>query len=360
MTQTLYSIFSTLPFCLCLFWWVLLLIRRKAVSSPAHPYLAMLAFANMLLCFCHVVFFQGEDNPLIRILYFISKLAVFPLYWIYIRVLTEPERPRKRALWVLAPSVLTGVVLAVILACGGDPARLDLPVRLLFLAQLIPLFISVERRLTLFDRKVRNFYVDTEHKSLRDLQILFYLMVPVAVFSALGGILGNHFFVARQITIIPSLLLGALLFSIFHVGFLMEYTAAEMAAGTVPEAELDQEAGDVEDDRAQLALLERIRELVESKKMYLIPGLKITDMAEALDTNRTYISSCINRQTGMSFSDYINSFRVRHAQALLLKQDPRLSVTQIGTRSGFSGDTSFFRNFKKITGQTPTEWLASQ
>jgi AraC-like DNA-binding protein len=37
-----------------------------------------------------------------------------------------------------------------------------------------------------------------------------------------------------------------------------------------------------------------------------------------------------------------------------------LTLTQIGIQSGFSGDTSFFRNFKKVTGQTPSEWMSSQ
>ena len=99
---------------------------------------------------------------------------------------------------------------------------------------------------------------------------------------------------------------------------------------------------------------------MESRELYLTPGLKISDVAEALDTNRTYISACINRQTGMSFSDYVNGFRVRYAQSLIRRKDPDLTLTQIGIQSGFAGDTSFFRNFKKVTGQTPSEWLASQ
>ncbi|NLZ19581.1 MAG: helix-turn-helix transcriptional regulator [Bacteroidales bacterium] len=355
MNQTLYSIFSTLPFCLCLLWWVFLLFRRRAVSSPAHPFLSMFAFACTLLYFCHAVFFNGEEFPPVRALYYICNLAVYPLFWIYVRVLTEPELPRKRVLWVLAPSALAAVVLAVVLACGASPERLDLPVRLVFLAEMIPVCVSAARRLTAFDRKVQNFYVDTEHKSLRDLRSLFFLLIPVSVLSALGSAVGRAFFTDSLRIIFPSLLFSALLFGIFYVGYLLEYTAAEMAAGTAPAP-----AADAVDERAQQALLERVRELVESQKMYLTPGLKITDVAEALDTNRTYISSCINRQTGMSFSDYINGFRVRHAKELMREKDPRLSVTQIGIRSGFSGDTTFFRNFKKATGQTPSEWISSQ
>ena len=358
MRETLYSIFSSLPFCLCLFWWVLLMVRRKAVSYPAHRYLSVFAFTCTLLYFCHAAFFNGEEIPLLRVVYYLCHLAVYPLFWIYIRALTEPELPPMRAGWVLLPSALTGIALIVILACGGSPAQLDLPIRILFMLQMIWVCVTGGRRLTAFDRKVKNFYVDTENKSLRSLRGLFFALILISILSTIAGALGRSAFLHGLIMIVPSALFSVLLFAIFHVGLLMEYTAVEMASGSAEEAR-PAEDGD-EDDRAQKALLQRIQSLFESQQMYLTPGLKITDVAEALDTNRTYISASINRQIGTSFSDYVNGFRVRHAQALLRRKDPELTLTQIGIQSGFSGDTSFFRNFKKVTGQTPSEWLVSQ
>ena len=356
MTETLYSIFSSLPFCICLSWWLILLLRRDAVPSPAHRYLSLLAFVCMVLYLCYAFFFNGEELPAFRVVYYVCHLAVFPLIWLYVRALTEPELLKLRAGWVLAPALLAGVVLTVVLACGGTLEPADLPVRIVFLVQLVLVCVLVLRRLTIYDRKVQNFYADTERKSPRELRSLFYLLIPVAILSGVASALGREFFVNRQLLITPSLLSSALMFGIFHVGLLMEYTAAEMAAGGT-ETPLPEEEGD---DPAQRALLERIQDLIESQRLYLTPGLKVTDVAGMLDTNRTYVSACINRQAGMSFSDYVNGFRVRHAQELLLRRDAALTLTQIGVQSGFSGDTSFFRNFKKVTGQTPSEWLAGR
>ena len=357
MTDTLYSIFSSLPYCICLCWWLMLLLRREAVNSPAHHYLSLLALVCMVLYLCHAFFFNGAEVPVTQVTYYVCHLAVFPLFWIYVRALTEPEQLKVRAGWVLAPAVAVGVVLAVILACGGSIKPMDIPIRILFLVQLVLVCVSVLRRLAAYDRKVQNFYADTERKSPRELRSLFFLMIPAAILSAVASALGREYFSNRQFVILPSLLFSALLFGIFHVGLLMEYTASEMAAG-VPDTPAPAPAEG--DDRAQQALLQRIRDLIESQRLYLTPGLKVTDVAEALDTNRTYVSACINRQTGMSFSDYVNGFRVRHAQELLLRKDAGLTLTQIGIQSGFSGDTSFFRNFKKVTGQTPSEWLAGR
>lgn len=356
MNTTLYSIFSSMPFCLCLFWWVLFMVRRKAVSYPAHRYLSFFAFTCTVLYFCHAAFFNGEETPVLRVVYYTCHLAVFPLFWIYIRALTEPERPKTRDGWVLLPALVICIVSLVLLSCGGVLAWLDLPIRGIFMVQIICVCVSVMRRLTAFDRQVQNFYVDTEHKSLRSLRGLFFVLIVISLLSTVGGALGRSIFLRGMIMIVPSALFSAFLFCIFHVGLLLEYTAAEMAAGSVEDAHAPSEG----DDRAQRALLVRVRDLIESKQMYLTPGLKITDVAEALDTNRTYISASINRQAGMSFSDYVNGFRVRHAQEMMRSKDPDLTLTQIGLRSGFTGDTSFFRNFKKVTGQTPSEWLSSQ
>ncbi len=357
MNQTLYSIFSSLPFALCLFWWIILLLRRGTVSSPAHRYLSIFALACMLLYFCHAAFFNGEEIPVLRVLYFVCNLSVYPIFWLYVRSLTEPELPKIGAWWVMVPGPVAGVALTVVYLCGGDVAVLDIPFRVVFVLELILVGISVARRLTAFDRRVKNFYVDTEHKSLQDMRSLFFLLILVLVLSVLMSTLGRSVFVDRLLLIVPSVLFSTLLFGIFHVGFLLEYTAAEMA-GAGPEEDPARE--EESDEREQLALLDRVRDLMESKQLFLTPGLKISDVAEALDTNRTYISSCINRQSGMSFSDYVNGFRVRHAQELIRRKDPDLTLTQIGVQSGFSGDTSFFRNFKKVTGQTPSEWLSSQ
>ena len=109
MNATLYSIFSSLPFCLCLFWWLILLIRRDTVSSPAHRFLSLFAFTSALLYFCHAVFFNGEESSVLRIVYYFCHLAVFPVFWLYIRTLTEPERLRLRAAWVLTPSLAVAV-----------------------------------------------------------------------------------------------------------------------------------------------------------------------------------------------------------------------------------------------------------
>ena len=44
----------------------------------------------------------------------------------------------------------------------------------------------------------------------------------------------------------------------------------------------------------------------------------------------------------------------------LMKSNPDKKLSQIAEESGFSGERSFFRNFKKVTGVTPRQWIESE
>ena len=77
-------------------------------------------------------------------------------------------------------------------------------------------------------------------------------------------------------------------------------------------------------------------------------------MATELCTNRLYVSTAINEEMGISFSDYINRKRVNYA-ILLMRTNPQMTIYEIADLSGFSSDKSFYRNFKNITGKSPKE-----
>ena len=111
-------------------------------------------------------------------------------------------------------------------------------------------------------------------------------------------------------------------------------------------------------DSKTMELIERVCQLMENERLYLRSDLKLQDVAVRLGTNSTYISECINNGRGQSFSQFVNAYRVRHAQKLLSLQ-PDKKTAQVANESGFSTEASFFRNFKVVTGMTPREWLAT-
>ena len=112
-------------------------------------------------------------------------------------------------------------------------------------------------------------------------------------------------------------------------------------------------------EKAERELIEKVAALMEQEELFRQQSLKVLDVAQRLGTNVTYISACINNVHGGTFNDFVNRYRVRYAQQWLLDHPDR-KVTEAVEESGFSSEASFFRNFKALTGQAPSEWLAAQ
>ena len=125
-----------------------------------------------------------------------------------------------------------------------------------------------------------------------------------------------------------------------------------VAALNMPEEKI-QEVADADEGYAEL--MQRISQLMEEQHLYLNPDLKITDIAIALGTNRTTISNCINSKYGSSFPQFVNAYRVKHAQELL-RNKPDLKIAGVALAAGFSSEASFYRIFKFVTGTTPNDW----
>jgi AraC-like DNA-binding protein len=60
------------------------------------------------------------------------------------------------------------------------------------------------------------------------------------------------------------------------------------------------------------------------------------------------------KATGLNFTEYVSRVRVEKARNLLL--NPNLRISEIAYEVGFQSLTHFNRVFKKITGQSPTDY----
>ena len=102
-------------------------------------------------------------------------------------------------------------------------------------------------------------------------------------------------------------------------------------------------------------LMHRICDLMDGQQLYLQQGLKVSDIASALDTNIRYISDCIRAERGCSLMQFVNEYRVEHAKRLLLDHQ-EMKISSVAIESGFTNDKAMTRYFKEQTGMTPTEW----
>ena len=105
-------------------------------------------------------------------------------------------------------------------------------------------------------------------------------------------------------------------------------------------------------------ILEQVQRYMTEREVFLNADLKISDVARDLDCSPHDISQAINQNLDKSFNDFVNHFRVEAVKAGMV--DPKYSkytLVALAQKCGFNSKTSFYRIFKKETGQTPAEYL---
>lgn len=97
----------------------------------------------------------------------------------------------------------------------------------------------------------------------------------------------------------------------------------------------------------------QIKKYVEENESYLDADLRLPGLASKLDLNPQQLSQAINQGFRLSFSDWINGYRVAYACDLLSKG---LSAKEAGYQSGFKSMSTFYEVFKKEKGVTPARF----
>ncbi len=127
----------------------------------------------------------------------------------------------------------------------------------------------------------------------------------------------------------------------------------ELVIGELADWKPEAASGSIENN----ALATKIEELFTVQNIYLTPDLKLSDIATAVGSNRTYVSNYFNRGASTNFYEYVNARRVAHACRLLTETD--MPINEIGRNSGFCSHAAFSRVFSKHKGCSPTAFRQS-
>lgn len=109
-------------------------------------------------------------------------------------------------------------------------------------------------------------------------------------------------------------------------------------------------------------LLAQLSTLMDTEKYWRTEGLTIRQLAEKMQVKEYRLRQAVNQHLGhRNFNDYLNSYRVREACAVLSNPAKRdLTVIEITYDLGYASLAPFNKAFKDITGMTPTEWRRSK
>lgn len=96
-----------------------------------------------------------------------------------------------------------------------------------------------------------------------------------------------------------------------------------------------------------------------NKSIHYIDGqyaaqLNLEEVANFVNRNSQYFSSIFKKQTGYSFTEYLQKKRIEEAQILL--KETTMTITAIAEQVGFTDPGYFSRVFKNLQGCSPSVW----
>lgn len=98
--------------------------------------------------------------------------------------------------------------------------------------------------------------------------------------------------------------------------------------------------------------------LVEQAMEYMVEhyyeNITLADVAQTVGITAGYLSTLFSQKLEKNFVDYLNELRISHA-CTYLKQN-YLKTYEIAYKVGFRDEKYFSKVFKKITGQSPSEY----
>lgn len=206
---------------------------------------------------------------------------------------------------------------------------------------------------------IANQFSNTEKINLQWLQYLIYWIAVIWILV----IVSNDYWI-----------FGAVVLFILFIGF---FGIRQAGIFYSPQVSPDKEVATVSTDESETQsaekrkyqksglsqegseLLHRQLGLVMTdEKLYRESELSLADLALRLNTQPNYLSQVINEREGKNFYDYVNTLRIEEFKRVAASPESRkYTLLALAEQCGFNSKSSFNRYFKKVTGQSPSEFM---
>ena len=365
-------LFLISPVFVSFFWALALIVDGRKYPAPRR-FLAIFLLFTALIFLAHFFYFAPYpaiypwfDVPLQWVAMFI-----FPLFHIYFRLLTADKQLsfRTHAKYLVIPFVVgLNYFIAVAIAPSDDymawlykghgipaPPQVHylefsrMLIRIVFPFLLIHSLVANYLLIKKFGKRMEEFFTNVHDRKNWNARILNGSVLCLSLVSLVITTIGrNHVMVndryiyygwtAFSGTLYVLGLLGMRQLPINPTHYL---TTVEHGIPEGPEPPVT-----IMND-----LAEKIRTEFERNKIHLNSELNIMDVAKAVGTNRSYISSTINKRFNQNFSTYVNGYRIREFKRVL-EGDEKISIEALANGCGFGSVNSMKRAILLQTGLT--------
>jgi AraC-like DNA-binding protein len=365
------------PLFVTFFWGLVFFIQFGQKDLPKMN-LGIFMVLGFMLYFSHAIFFSHFYKLYVALefVYLFSMLAIYPMYYRYLKLLTNNQSKIKNQFIHFLPAFIFSFLALITTLLLSPEKRMEYVKVLLIERNLknldISTFIGIKAivlllsRVTLvvqvlyylikgislankYNEAIADYYSNTEGKTLNWVRLINIIILVVSLSSISLVFIGRSYFAQHEnILVIPSIIFSSVLFTIGFKGNLQKHQTFQFDNEEM--VELNSSTLNLQNSK----LKDEFLRLFEDDKVFTNCDLRIIDLSEMLATNRTYISKLINEEFNMNFNEFVNNYRVETAKKYLSSPDfAMFKLEIIAEKSGFNSFSSFARVFKNITGTTP-------
>jgi AraC-like DNA-binding protein/preprotein translocase subunit SecG len=219
---------------------------------------------------------------------------------------------------------------------------------LVHISYYVYIFLLVENKCK---NDINNYYSGNQQTIIRTVHYLFFAATTMGILA--------FFWIVYPVFWIENVLIG---FScVFYLVFAINYIRYpiiffDLEPVLTHTSIKNEEESSVSKGDLELPLdWEACKAQIESSKIYLKQGITLEELALWAGTSRTVLSNSINSREEKNFNSWINSMRISEALQMINTQ-PDMPISQIAELTGYSEPSNFGRQFKLITGTTPSQY----
>ena len=338
----------------------LLLRRGNAFVSGVTPPLRLRCwtasfFAVMTLAHVWWLLFYIYSGDLHSVGYLVLAMGDYVLLFAtFAGMLLAMLQDRRRSVWPALVAVIPFIVLVGAYMVNHNnllqqfAAGYLVLLGLLFTAYMI---LAIRQ----YGRWLNDNYADLENKKVWLSQAVALVCMLLFVLY----VLATNMVLIWFIHIFELVLVGLLLWRVETLPQLDNISTEEASSESAPEP-ATQVIPTQNPANIDLAQIERLlTEHCKDTQLYLQHDLSLQQLAQAIGTNRFYLSQYFSRQ-GITYNAYINDLRINHFMNLYRKATAAgqsIIVQQLASESGYRSYSTFSLAFKQRMGQNVTAWM---
>ena len=300
--------------------------------------------------------FTSEEDFLLSNLIggLLDTMTILPIALVLLLCMLQD---RRRPLWPVIVVIAPAVIIMSISIANRSYDLVPL-VRVYMLLVGIGIVFYMMYAVWQYGRWLRDNYADLEHKEVW--QSVLVLVAIVLMFGIYIGGGGSDSDMAYEyiVQVCGILLIGYLL---WRVETLSELQPLPLSQSKEPMGSLPEESpmSDIPSDINFEQIESLLQQHCVDTQLYLQHDLTAVQLAQAIGSNRTYLSKYFARKN-TTYNSYINSLRIQHFIKIFTEavasQQP-YSAKELASESGYRSYSTFSLAFKNRMGESVTVWM---